>query len=384
MEVDLGAVEGAVAGVQHVGEGFAAGVLLGVEHAGERALRPLPHLVAADALLGPRAELDLDVAEAERRVDPMHEAHDAADLFLELLGRAVDVRVVLREVAHAEQAVEHAAHLVTVHLTELGEAQRQVAVGAPAALVDEQAAGAVHGLHGERLLVDLGEVHVVLVVLPVAAELPKFAAQDLRRADLLVAGGHVLGAPEVDDRVPDAHALGVEEGEAGTLLVEAEEVEVAAEAAVVALTGELESLEVRRELLLGDEGGAVEAREHRVLLVAAPVGAGEAGELVRALAQLVGTRQVWPAAEIDEVALGVDGDGRDLAVFDFGGGDQIRDELDLERLVEPRGQAGGGRAGLAGPNTASASSTVSSASRPAGSGRRSSPSPSRYAQGRSR
>ena len=69
VKVDLGAVEGAVAGVEHVGERLAAGALLGVEHAREGALGALPHLVAADALLGPRAELDLDVAEAERGVD---------------------------------------------------------------------------------------------------------------------------------------------------------------------------------------------------------------------------------------------------------------------------------------------------------------------------
>ena len=79
----------------------------------------------------------------------------AADLVLELLRRAVDVGVVLREVAHAEEAVQDAAHLVAVHLAELGDAHRQVAVGAPAALVHEQAAGAVHGLHGKGLPVDL-------------------------------------------------------------------------------------------------------------------------------------------------------------------------------------------------------------------------------------
>ena len=315
----------------------------------------------------------------------VHEAHDAADLVFELLRRAVDVRVVLREVAHAEEAVEHAAHLVAVHLAELGEAQRQVAVGAPAALVDEQAAGAVHGLHGERLLVDLGEVHVVLVVLPVAAELPELAAQDLRRADLLVAGGHVLGAPVVDDRVPDAHALGVEEGEAGALLVEAEEVEVAADAAVVALAGQLEGLEVRGQLLLGGEGRAVHAREHGVLLVAAPVGAGEAGELEGAVAELVGARQMRPAAEVDEVALAVDADGRDLAALGRGGGDQVLDELDLERLVEAQGQAGGPVPGAPAPNTASASSRghLDALDRQV-LARRSWPSPSRCAPGRSR
>ncbi len=279
----------------------------------------------------------------------LHEADDPEHLLLELLGGAVDVRVVLGEVAHAEEAVQHAAHLVAVHAAELGHAQRQVAVGAPAALVDQQAAGAVHGLHRVRLLVDLGEVHVLLVVVPVAAALPELAAQDHRGADLLVAGAHVLGAPEVHHRVPEAHALGVEEREAGALLVEAEEVEVPADAPVVALAGQLERLEVRRQLLLARERGAVDAGEHGVLLVAAPVGAGETGELEGAVAELVGARQVRAAAQVHELALAIDADRGDLVAGRLGGGHEVLDELDLEHLVEPEGQAGGARAGLAGP-----------------------------------
>ena len=279
VEVDLGAVEGAVAGVEHVVDALA------LEHACEDALGELPDLVRADALLRPRAELDLDVGEAEGGVDVLHEADDAEHLFFELLGGAVDVRVVLGEVAHAEEAVQHAAHLVAVDTAQLCHAQRQVAVGAPAALVDQQAAGAVHGLHRVRLLVDGGEVHVLFVVVPVAAALPELAAQDHRGADLLVTGAHVLGAPEVDHRVPQAHALGVEEREAGALLVEAEEVEVPADPPVVALAGELERLEVRRQLVLARERGAVDAGEHLVLLVAAPVRAGDAGELEGAAAR---------------------------------------------------------------------------------------------------
>ncbi len=147
----------------------------------------------------------------------------------------------------------------------------------------------------------------------------------MRGADLLVAGLHVLLAPVVDHGVPEAHALGVEEGEAGALVVEAEEVEVAADAAVVALAGHLEGLEVGGQLLLFGEGGAVDAGELGVVLVAAPVGAGQAGELEGALAEAPGAGQVRPAAQVDELALGVDADG--LLVG------QVLDELDLEGLV---------------------------------------------------
>ena len=59
--------------------------------------------------------------------------------------------------------------------------------------------------------------------------------------------------------------------------------------------------------------------------------------------------QVRAAAEVDELALAVDADGRDLVAGRLGGGHEVLDELDLEGLVEPEGQAGGARTGLAGP-----------------------------------
>ena len=46
-----------------------------------------------------------------------------------LVGRAEDVRVVLDEVAHAQQAVQRAGQLVAVQQPRLGVAHRQVAVG---------------------------------------------------------------------------------------------------------------------------------------------------------------------------------------------------------------------------------------------------------------
>ena len=100
-----------------------------------------------------------------------------------------------------------------------------------------------------------------------------------------------------------------------------EEVELHAEPAMVALARLLEAREVRVEIVLRVEGGPVDAGQLLVLLVAAPVGAGEAGQLER-LDRLRGL-QVRPAAEVGEVALGVE---RDVALGAL-------DELDLVRLV---------------------------------------------------
>ncbi len=63
---------------------------------------------------------------------------------LDLVLGAVDVGVVLGEGADPEQAVEHALALVAGDPAELGQAQRQVAVGVALGAVDQAGAGAVH------------------------------------------------------------------------------------------------------------------------------------------------------------------------------------------------------------------------------------------------
>src|SRR5437868_2978157 len=85
-----------------------------------------------------------------------------------------------------------------------------------------------------------------------------------------------------------------------------EQIELHAEAAVVALARFLEPREMRVEILLRVERGAVDAGELRVALVAAPVRAGEARELERL--DRLRVLQVRAAAEVGEIALCVQGD----------------------------------------------------------------------------
>src|SRR5438309_1850484 len=82
-----------------------------------------------------------------------------------------------------------------------------------------------------------------------------------------------------------------------------------------------QALEIGVEIGLGVERGSVDARQLLVVLVAAPVGAREAGELDRL--DRLRVLQVRAAAEIGEVALRVEGDRT------FG----CADELDLVRLT---------------------------------------------------
>src|SRR5207247_4409018 len=98
-------------------------------------------------------------------------------------------------------------------------------------------------------------------------------------------------------------------------------VELHADRAVGAAPRLLEPLEIRVEVLRRVERGAVDAGQLLVLLVAAPVRAGERGQLERL--DRLRVLQVRAAAEVGEVPLGVEADRA------LGG----LDELDLVGLV---------------------------------------------------
>src|SRR5262249_11310113 len=104
-------------------------------------------------------------------------------------------------------------------------------------------------------------------------------------------------------------------------VVEVEQVELRPEATVVALARLLEPGEVSLEVALAEEGGAVDPGELGVALVAAPVRAGEPGELERL--DRLRVLEVRPPAEVREIALCVQ---RDVALGRV-------DELDFVRLA---------------------------------------------------
>src|SRR5205814_4801715 len=90
------------------------------------------------------------------------------------------------------------------------------------------------------------------------------------------------------------------------LLREREHVQLATEPPVVALLRLFEAMEVLLEILLGSPCGAVDALEHRTVLVAAPVGAGERRELEGAEAARRGN--VRAEAEVAPSVIPVDRD----------------------------------------------------------------------------
>ncbi len=141
--------------------------------------------------------------------------------------------------------------------------------------------------------------------------------------DELVAVVVVLLPPEVLHDGAHAAALRVPVDQPGpVLLVEGEQVQLPAQAAVVAPERLLDLLKVGLELLLRLEQGAVDALEHGVALAATPVRPRDVHQLERL--HLSRALHVRPPAEVDEVAVPVQAH---LLVLD------LVDELQLVRLL---------------------------------------------------
>ena len=111
------------------------------------------------------------------------------------------------------------------------------------------------------------------------------------------------------------------ERHARRLVLHVEEIELSGELAVVAFFRFLQAVQVGVEVFLLRPGRTVDALQHGVARIAPPVGAGELHQLERAR-QLAGRRQMRAAADVEPLALTVD--GQFLAL-----GDHLVDDLDL-------------------------------------------------------
>ena len=194
-----------------------------------------------------------------------------------LLRHAEDMRVVLREAAHAHDAVQRAGRLVAVARAELGHADRQIAIGLEALIEDLHVAGAVHRLDGQCLLLvlDFGEEHVLAILRPVPRTLPQRAVQQHRCLHLLIVAHRDLAPDVVFQRAIERVALRVPEHLSHGLFLHVEKVHLAPDLTMVALLRLLKAREIGLKLLRVAPRRAVDALKLRVLRVAPPIGAGD-------------------------------------------------------------------------------------------------------------
>jgi len=184
--------------------------------------------------------------------------------------------VVLGKATHAQQPMQHAAALIAIDGAQLSPAQGQLPVGTHVTLVDHDVKGAVHRLDIILLPVDLHRgVHAFPVEIEMARGLPQPGAADVGRVEDVIAALVMPGAPKVLNDRADPCTFGVPVHEPGPgLLVQAKEVELSAEAAVIPALDLLKPIQVGAQLLLGVPDGTIDALQHGPLFVAAPVSAG--------------------------------------------------------------------------------------------------------------
>ena len=137
VEVQLRPVERAVALVDnevlaHAGDGLLQNFLVG-----------LPLLHGADVVFGHGGQL-YGVFQAKHVVHLVEQADNVLNFALHLLPGHEDVGIVLGEAPDAEQAVERAGQLMTVHQTQFAHPQGQIAVGMRLTGVDQHTAGVVY------------------------------------------------------------------------------------------------------------------------------------------------------------------------------------------------------------------------------------------------
>ena len=357
-EVDLGAVEGGFAGFlgkrnAEAGSGVAAGFLGFVPVGGVAGVLGAVGIAQAHA--------DAVVLHVEQAEDGFDKVEAAEDFGGELFLRAEEVGVVLREGADTGHAAKLAGLFPAIDGAELGEADRKIAVRVLLAGEDLDVVRAIHRL--EQVAVDFAVIEFVgqlragaafrrervegfalddgwvlrfLVVRKMTAGAVEAELADVGREDLVVTLAREFLADEGLQFLADDGAVRQPEHEPlPDFVVDVEEAEVAAELAVVALLRFLHERKMGLHLGLVLEGGAVDALKLRVFLVAKVVGAGDVGELERA--DVAGAHDVGPGAEVDEVAVGVEGNFLAL-------GDAVEDiELELagRGAVGKRGETPG-------------------------------------------
>ena len=160
----------------------------------------------------------------------------------------------------------------------------------------------------------------------VAAGLVQVDLADVGGVDGLVPTLDQLGLHESFQDTPDDGPLGHPEDQPPSdQWRDCEQAQLLADLAVIALPGLFELRQMGIEILLVEEGGAVDALEHLAVGLPFPVGAGDGEELERP--DLAGMRNVRAAAEIDELALAIEAEHAELVQL-------VVDVFDLERLAQ--------------------------------------------------
>ena len=303
MEIQLRAVESAVPFVNLVGN---AGLFDGfAESVGGN----FPQFIAAHGVFRTGGQFHM-VFQAEYAVHLLVHGHALDDFFLHLVLGHENVGIVLGEAAYTEEAVESAAQFMTMNQAEFTDPHGQIPVGTLLGLEIKDSAGAVHRFNCIVFIVDLGEVHIFLVMIPVAGLNPKLLGKDDRCHDFHITEFLEQLSFIIHEHISESHALWMEERESRAFIMEGEEVQLLAQLSVISLFRFSADIKEMVQVFLLEESGSVDTLQHLVLGITAPVSAGYGHNLE--YLHLAGGTHMRAGAEVCEITLFVEGN---LCIF---------------------------------------------------------------------
>ena len=219
--------------------------------------------------------------------------------------------VVLGEAADPGHPVQLARLLVAVHRAEFGQPQRQIAIAPRLRLENLDVVRAVHRpqqIPLAFLQFDRREL-AVLVVGKMAGNFVQVDVADHRRVHWQVFPPQQLVVEEVFQLAANDRPLGQPEDQPGTHGgVDEEQFELLSQEAMVSSFRLFDLFQVGVQVLLVEEGGAVEPLQLLSPGVALPIRAGHGEEFEGPDRARAG--HVRPAAEVDEFALAIEGHRR--------------------------------------------------------------------------
>ncbi len=119
-------------------------------------------------------------------------------------------------------------------------------------------------------------------MLKVARALVQFDLRQIRCVNVLISQGSLALQNVLFEQPTHRRPLGQPQRKtSANRVAHGEQLKLSADTTVVAALGLLEAMQILVELFLRGKGGAVDALQHRVVLVAPPVGAGDREQLHR-------------------------------------------------------------------------------------------------------
>ncbi len=86
--------------------------------------------------------------------------------------------IILGELPNSEKPVYDAAGLVSVHQAKLRNPHWKLAIRMLSGFINQAAARAVHRLYGIGGIIETCEVHILFIVVPMAASVPELLIED--------------------------------------------------------------------------------------------------------------------------------------------------------------------------------------------------------------